>query len=229
MSTLPQTRSELARRIDHTLLRPEATQMHIDQLCDECLEYGFAAACVNPVWAGYCAGRLAGSESAVATVAGFPLGASTPEVKAFEALMALECGVREIDMVVNVGALIAGQRDVVRWDIHAVVDTARRAAADSVVKVILETRVLSDEQIILGCQCAAEAGADFVKTSTGFHAAGGATVEHVKLLRQHAGRMKVKASGGIRDLPTALAMIEAGADRLGMSASVSVIRALDAR
>ncbi len=226
MSTPARTRAELARLIDHTLLKPEATQAQIDQLCDECLEHRFFAACVNPVWVAHCAARLADSDTLVAGVAGFPLGAATTEVKAYEALTAVEHGAGEVDMVVNLGALIAGDRVTVARDIAAVVESVKRADPDALVKVILETRALMDEQIILGCRCAAEAQADFVKTSTGFHPTGGATREHVALLKKHAAPLRVKAAGGIRDLPTVVAMLEAGADRLGMSASVGILQAM---
>lgn len=220
--------SDLARRIDHTLLKPEASAAQVDQLCDECRQYGFVAACVNPVWVERCAARLAGSDTLVCSVAGFPLGASLSASKADEARRAVEQGAREIDMVVNLAALIAGDRKTVTADIAAVVAATRRASDRNVVKVILETAALTAEQIILGCRCTAEAQADYVKTSTGFHPAGGASVEAVALMRQHAAPLKVKAAGGIRDLPAALAMIEAGADRLGMSASVAVMKALAA-
>lgn len=222
----PKTRMELARLIDHTLLKPEATQAQIDRLCDECLEHHFFAACVNPVWVAHCAARLAGSDTVVAAVAGFPLGATTADVKAYEALAAIEHGAGEVDMVAHLGALLAGDRLTVTRDIAAVVESVKRADASALVKVILETRALTDEQIILGCRCAADAQADFVKTSTGFHPAGGATVEHVALLKKHAAPLRVKAAGGLRDLPTVLAMLEAGADRLGMSASVAVVQAM---
>jgi deoxyribose-phosphate aldolase len=181
---------------------------------------------VNPVWVARCVRRLARSQTVVASVAGFPLGASLPATKADEARRAVEQGATEVDMVVNLGALVAGDKDAVVRDIEAVVAAVVGVHKDAVVKVILETRALMDEQIILGCRCAARAQADFIKTSTGFHPAGGATVEHVALLREHAGSLKVKAAGGIRDLETALAMIEAGADRLGMSASVRVVEEL---
>jgi deoxyribose-phosphate aldolase len=226
MPTRPKTRGELARFIDHTLLKPEATAVQIDRLCDECLRYDFAAACVNPVWVAHCAACLVDSNTTVATVAGFPLGASSREVKAFEARTAVEHGAREVDMVVNLGALIAGDHDTVTSDILAVVEATKATDSAAIVKVILETRALTEEQIVLGCKCCVAAGADYVKTSTGFHANGGATVEHVALLRKHASSLKVKAAGGIRDLPTALAMIEAGADRLGMSAGVAVVEAM---
>lgn len=222
------TRPALARRIDHTLLKAEATRAQIERLCEECRVYGFAAACVNPVWVPLCAEWLAGSESVVATVVGFPLGASATRVKAEEARCAVEDGAREVDMVVQLGALVAGEHALVRDDIAAVVDAARRARADAIIKVILETRALTHEQIIAGCRATAEAQADFVKTSTGFHAGGGATVEHVALLRRHAAPIRVKASGGIRDLAAARAMLDAGADRLGTSASVAIVEAMEA-
>ncbi len=223
MSRLPNNPAELAARIDHTLLKPEATAADIDRLCDEALEHRFAAVCVNPVWVSRCVERLAGSGIAVASVAGFPLGATLSEHKAAEAQRAVDCGAREIDMVIHIGDLRAGCLDRVTRDIALVVSAARRSRADAIVKVILETAALSEDQIIAGCQCAEHAGADFVKTSTGFHPAGGATVEAVRLLRRHAGRMQVKAAGGIRTLAAALAMIEVGADRLGMSAGTKVV------
>lgn len=223
---IPQRRSELARLIDHTVLKPETTAAQIDKLCDECVEHGFIAACVNPVWVPRCVARLMNSKTVVCSVAGFPLGASLPEAKALEAARAVEQGAREVDMVVNLANLIAGDKSAAVRDVEAVVVAARRANPDAIVKVILETRALSNEQIILGCRCVAEAQADFVKTSTGFHPNGGATPEHVALLRKHCAPLKVKAAGGIRDWPTAHAMLEAGADRLGMSASIAVLAAL---
>lgn len=228
MNQLPRNRADLAARIDHTLLKPDASAAQVEQLCAECREFGFAAACVNPIWVPLCADRLARSSSVVAAVAGFPLGASLPEVKALEARRAVEAGAAEIDMVVNIAALQAGDRRTVTADIAAVVDAVRRAREDGIVKVILETTALTDEQVILGCRCTAEAQADFVKTSTGFHPTGGATLHHVQLLRRHAAPIKVKASGGVRDLATAIAMLESGADRLGMSASVAVVQAVSA-
>ena len=222
----PNSKTELAQLIDHTVLKPETTHAQIDRLCDECIEYGFFSACVNPVWVSRCVQRLSGSGVAVASVAGFPLGASIPESKALEARRSVEQGAAEVDMVVNVAALIDGDKASVVADIAAVVDAVKKANESALVKVILETRALSEEQIMLGCRCVAEAQADFVKTSTGFHAAGGATVESVALLRKHSAPLKVKAAGGIRDLKTALAMLEAGADRLGMSASVAMIQSM---
>lgn len=224
----PATRAELARFIDHTILKPETSAEQVDQLCDECRRYAFVAACVNPVWVERCAARLAGTGTRVASVAGFPLGASLPESKALEARRAVEQGAREVDMVVNLAALRSGDKMAVVRDIAAVVEAAKRADPDALVKVILETTTLSAEQIILGCRCTAEAQADFVKTSTGFHASGGARVEHVALMHRHAAPIRVKASGGIRDLKSALALIEAGASRLGMSASVAIMHELPA-
>jgi deoxyribose-phosphate aldolase len=224
--------AELAGRIDHTLLKPDAVAAQIDRLCDEAIEHGFAAICVNPVWVARCAARLprrSASAPLICTVAGFPLGASTPEVKAQETARAIEQGALEVDMVANLGALIDGDQAIVERDIAAVVQAARAADERAQIKVILETRALTDQQIVLGCRCAAAAGAHFVKTSTGFHPNGGATLEHVRLLRGSVpDRMKVKAAGGIRDLRTALAFLSAGANRLRMSASVSIITELRA-
>jgi len=224
----PLTRAALARVIDHTLLKPEATAEAVDRLCDECAEHGFFAACVNPFWVPRCVARLAGRPTVVATVVGFPLGAAATAAKAHEAELAVRAGAREIDMVVNLGALVGGDDAAVTRDIAAVVDAAKSADPEALVKVILETRALTDAQIIRGCRCTAEAQADFVKTSTGFHPAGGATVEQVALLRRHAAPIRVKASGGIRDLATARALLAAGADRLGTSASVALVTALEA-
>jgi len=218
----------MARLIDHTVLKAETTREQVDRLCDEALAHNFRAVCVNPVWVAHCASRLKSGTTDVAAVVGFPLGASLPESKAFEARCAVEHGALEVDMVINLAALRAGDERGAASDIAAVVKAAKSANADALVKVILETGALSDAQIELGCAAARQAGADYVKTSTGFHSAGGATVEHVALLREHAGGMKVKAAGGIRDLATAIAMIEAGADRLGMSSGVAVVEAMPA-
>lgn len=230
---LPTTRAQLARFIDHTILKPEATRAQIDALCDECLQHNFFTACIEPVWVSHCVRRLAGASTAVCTVAGFPLGTSTPATKAFEAARAVEQGAREVDMVIHLGELIGGDEAAVERDIKGVVNAVKKANPAAQVKVILETRALSDSQIIAACRLSGLAGADFLKTSTGFHAGGGATIEHVRLLRGHAasasrggGRMLVKAAGGIRDLKTALAMIDAGADRIGASASVAILNEL---
>ncbi len=220
------TRKELAERIDHTNLKPEATEGMIDQLCDEAMEHGFAAVCVNPVWVAHCEKRVGATRVHVASVVGFPLGASRTDVKVDETRRAIDDGALEIDMVIRIGDLVAGNTSRVSDDIEAVAHVVHAASHDHRLKVILETAALTETQIIAGCRCAAEAQADFVKTSTGFHPAGGATAEAVRLLHKHASPILVKASGGIRDLATATAMIEAGASRLGCSASVKIVNEL---
>jgi deoxyribose-phosphate aldolase len=210
---------QLAAMIDHTLLKPEATEEQIRVLCEEAKEHGFASVCVNPYWVKQAAEWLKGSNVKVCTVVGFPLGATTKEAKAFEAKNAIENGAEEIDMVLNIGALKSGDFQTVEEDIRAVVETAGGA----VVKVILETGLLSDEEIVKACELSKVAGAHFVKTSTGF-GKGGATVEAVRLMRETVGtEMGVKASGGIRNAEMALQMVEAGANRIGASASVAIV------
>ena len=222
------TPQQLAAMIDHTLLRPEATCPQIDRLCAQALNHGFCAVCVNPVYVSQAVRRLTGSPVVVASVAGFPLGANTTAAKIEDARQAIDAGAREIDMVLQLGALIAGEKNRVRDDIAAVAEVVRAASPDHVLKVILETAALSPELIALGCRCCAEAQVDFIKTSSGFHPAGGATEQAVRTLKKLATPIKIKAAGGIGDLKTALSMIEAGADRLGMSASVDVILACEA-
>lgn len=209
----------LARMIDHTLLKADATEADITKLCAEAREHQFASVCVNPANVALAAKLLEGSPVAVCTVVGFPLGASAPEVKAFETRQAIKDGATEIDMVLNVGALKSGQVERVQQDIRAVVDAVPEGV---VTKVILETCLLSDDEKVTACLLAQAVGAGFVKTSTGF-STGGATVADVALMRRTVGPdMGVKASGGIRDRATALAMVEAGATRLGASASVAI-------
>ncbi len=220
------TSERLASLIDHTLLRPEATPVQIDQLCREARENAFHAVCVNAVYVPRTVEQLAGSGVVVAAVVGFPLGADSTAAKLRGAEQAIAGGAREIDMVLHIGALIADEKNRVCDDIYAVTEVVHRASSDCLIKVILETAVLNPDHIALGCRCCAEAEVDFLKTSTGFHPAGGASVDAVRALKRLAAPMKVKAAGGIRDLPTALAMIEAGADRLGMSASVAVLKQL---
>lgn len=217
------TREQLACCIDHTLLKPEATPDMIDRLCDEAVEHGFAIVCVNPIWVARSARRLARSTTRVCAVVGFPLGASRTESKVDETRRAIGDGAFEIDMVIRVGDLIAGNGTVVRDDMAAVADVVHAASPNHLLKVILETAALTPQQVIAGCRCAAEAQVDFVKTSTGFHPAGGATVEAVRLLHKHASPIKVKASGGIRSAATARAMLEAGAARLGCSNSIAIL------
>ena len=208
-------------RIDHTLLKPEATTAQVLQLCREAKDNCFASVCINPTYVALCARELAGSPVRVCTVVGFPLGAHLPEVKAYETRRAVQDGAREIDMVVNIGALKSREHDLVRRDIAAVIEAA---GPDALVKVILEMTLLTLEEKVAGCLLSKAAGADFVKTSTGF-AAGGATVEDVRLMRLVVGpEMGVKAAGGIRSREDAQAMIAAGATRLGTSASVKIVK-----
>ena len=222
MSSLSLTREELASYIDHTLLKPEASREQIRAVCEEAKQYHFASVCVNPCWVPLIAEELKGSGVSVCCVIGFPLGASLSSVKAFEAREAVAAGAQEIDMVINIGAVKSGVWELVREDIAAV----NAAKGTAKLKVIIETCLLTDEEKVRVCQIAKEVGADFVKTSTGF-STGGATVHDVELMRRTVGpEMGVKASGGIRTLADALAMIEAGASRLGASAGVKIIEAL---
>ena len=211
------TPRELAASIEHTLLKPEATPAAIDRLCEEAVQYRFVAVCVNPAWVKRCAERLAGSPVRIASVVGFPLGASRTDTKVDEARRAMDDGAVEIDMVARLGDLVARDTAVVRDDIAAVAEAVHQVSPGHVLKVILETAALTEEQIAAGCRSAVEARADFVKTSTGFHPAGGATVEAVRLLRRYGAPLKVKAAGGIRTFATARAMLEAGAERIGCS------------
>jgi len=213
------TPAEIVRKIDHTLLKPDVTAAEIVRLCEEAKTYGFATVCVNPYWVRLAAKTLSGSKVGVTTVVGFPLGATSTFVKIAEARDAIANGATEIDMVINVGALKSGDLDTVRRDVEGVVQACRGQA---VVKVILETGLLTEEEKIKACSISKMAGADFVKTSTGF-GPGGATVEDVALMRKIVGpEMGVKASGGVRDLDTARNMIAAGANRIGTSSGVAI-------
>jgi deoxyribose-phosphate aldolase len=217
----PPDASGVASRIDHTLLKPEASQKDIETLCREAAENCFASVCVNPSWVTLSAELLKDSPVKVCTVVGFPLGATLPEVKAFETRRCVQNGAREIDMVINIGALKSHDHALVERDIRAVVEAC---GPHVVSKVILEMTLLSQEEKIAGCSLAKAAGADFVKTSTGF-AGGGATLDDVKLMRQVVGAdMGIKAAGGIRNQEDAKKMIEAGATRLGTSASIKIVR-----
>ena len=216
------TAAGLALLIDHTALKPQTTRRDIENLCRETREFGFATACVAPVWVPLAADLLRGSSSGICTVVGFPHGGTIASAKAFEGRAALDAGARELDMVISVGHLRSGDLDAVRRDIAGVVEAAR-SFPGALVKVILETCLLTREEKIAGCRLAEEAGAAFVKTSTGF-GPGGATVEDVALLAETAGsRLGVKAAGGIRSLDFALALVEAGATRLGCSSSVQLV------
>lgn len=221
VGVIPQDMS-LAKMIDHTLLKPDATQEQIAQLCFEARKHGFASVCVNPTWVEMCAKLLEGSPVKVCTVIGFPLGATSPEVKAFETQVAIDHGALEIDMVINVGAMKARDLELVSKDIRGVVVAAHGRGA--IVKVIIEAILLTDEEKTIACLLAKEAGADYVKTSTGF-ASGGATVHDVALMRRVVGpEMGVKAAGGVRTYEDAENMIKAGATRIGASAGVKIIQ-----
>lgn len=217
------TKTQLAKMMDHTLLKAAATPEQIEAVCREALSIGAASVCVNPVNVRRAAGILKGSDVKVCTVIGFPLGANTSATKAFETKDAIAGGAQEVDMVIDIGALKAGLEDGVCEDVKAVVD----AAGDVPVKVILETCCLTEEEKIAACRIAAKAGACFVKTSTGF-GTGGATPEDVALMKANIPpHMKVKASGGMRSWQDALPCIEAGADRLGVSASIAILEGFD--
>ena len=213
----------IASMIDHTLLKPEATPAQVEKLCTEAAEYHFASVCVNPVYIPLAARLLDGTGVKVCCVVGFPLGAIAPEQKAAEAASCAAMGAEELDMVIHVGAAKAGDWALVQRDIAGVV----KAAAGRTVKVIIETCLLTDEEKVKACEAAKAAGADFVKTSTGF-STGGATTHDIALMRKTVGpEMGVKASGGIRDYATAMAMIEAGANRIGASAGIEIVAAAE--
>ena len=213
----------IAAMIDHTLLKPEATPAQIEKLCAEAAEYHFASVCVNPVYIPLAARLLKGTGVKVCCVVGFPLGAIAPEQKAAEAASCAAMGAEELDMVIHVGAAKAGDWALVQRDIEGVV----KAAAGHTVKVIIETCLLTDEEKVKACEAAKAAGAHYVKTSTGF-STGGATTHDIALMRKTVGpEMGVKASGGIRDYETAMAMIEAGANRIGASAGIAIVAAAE--
>lgn len=215
----------VAGLIDHTLLKADATKEQIKVLCEEAREYNFASVCVNPTWVKYASELLKGSEVKVCTVIGFPLGASTPETKAFETKDAISNGAHEVDMVINIGALKDKDDELVERDIRAVVAAATGKALS---KVIIETSLLTEEEKVRACEIAVKAGTDFVKTSTGF-STGGATVEDVALMRKTVGPdIGVKASGGVRNTSDAEKIVEAGASRIGASAGVSIVKGLTA-
>jgi deoxyribose-phosphate aldolase len=213
--------ADLARYIDHTLLKPDATAADIDKLCAEAVRHRFASVCINPVWVPRAAANLKGSGIPVASVIGFPFGATMPEIKAHEARTVIRAGAREIDMVINIGALKSGMHEQVRADIAAVSDACHESGALN--KVIIETALLTDREKVIACQLAKQAKADFVKTSTGY-ASGGATVFDVALMREVVGpKIGVKASGGIRTKDDVQEMIAAGATRIGASAGVKIV------
>ncbi|MDR7237246.1 deoxyribose-phosphate aldolase [Neobacillus drentensis] len=212
--------TNIAAMIDHTLLKPEATRQQIESLCQEAKEYKFASVCINPTWVSTAKELLQGSGVMVCTVIGFPLGATTSETKAFETKNAIEHGADEVDMVINIGALKDHNDELVEKDIRAVVEAAKGKAHS---KVIIETSLLSQEEKIRACELSVKAGADFVKTSTGF-STGGATAEDIALMRQTVGpELGVKASGGVRSTEDVQKMIEAGATRIGASSSIAIV------
>lgn len=214
------TAHDWASLIDHTLLKPEASESDIKKLCKEAVEFGFASVCVNPVWVKRAAEFLEGSSVPVCTVIGFPLGATLPDVKAYETRRAIFNGAREVDMVINIGALKSGDDCAVEDDIRAVAEAAHENGI--LCKVIIETALLTDEEKVRACLASKNAGADFVKTSTGF-AKGGATVEDVNLMRRTVGKsLGVKASGGVKGIDDARKMFEAGATRIGASVGVKI-------
>ncbi|QQZ10819.1 deoxyribose-phosphate aldolase [Heyndrickxia vini] len=215
--------NNIAKMIDHTLLKPEATQQQIQTLCEEAKEYSFASVCVNPAWVALAAEKLKGTDVKVCTVIGFPLGATTSETKAFETKNAIDNGATEVDMVINIGALKSGDYDLVEKDIRAVTSAAQGKA---LTKVIIETCLLTEEEKVRACELSVKAGADYVKTSTGF-STGGATVEDIALMRKTVGPDKgVKASGGVRSPEDAQNMINAGATRIGASSGVKIVQGL---
>ncbi|QUH31957.1 deoxyribose-phosphate aldolase [Vallitalea guaymasensis] len=210
----------LSKYIDHTILKPNASEEDVKRICDEAEKYNFASVCINPSYVKYVAESLKETDVMTCTVIGFPLGATPKEVKAFETVNAIENGADEVDMVINIGYLKSKKYKEVEEDIEAVVNAAKGKAH---VKVIIETCLLTDDEKIKACELSVKAGADFVKTSTGF-STGGATLEDVRLMKETVGdKAKVKASGGVRDYETAVAMIEAGADRIGTSSGVAFV------
>ncbi len=212
-------REEIEKIIDHTILKADAKAEKVKQLCTEALENGFASVCVNPCNVILAAEMLKGSRVKVCTVIGFPLGATTSQVKAYETENAIKNGAEEVDMVINIGRLKDKDYDYVREDIKAVVNAAKGKA---LTKVIIETCLLTDEEKVMSCKLAKEVGADFVKTSTGF-STGGATIEDIKIMRETVGKdIGVKASGGVHNFPQAKAMVDAGATRIGASASIAI-------
>ncbi len=215
--------NKIASMIDHTLLKPESTKEQVEILCQEAKEYKFASVCVNPTWVKYASELLNGTSVKVCTVIGFPLGANTPETKAFETKNAIENGATEVDMVINIGALKSSDFELVKRDIEAVVVASKGKALS---KVIIETSLLTEEEKVKASQIAVNAGADFVKTSTGF-STGGATEEDIQLMRKTVGpEIGVKASGGVRSPEDAEKMVKAGATRIGASSGVKIVQGL---
>jgi deoxyribose-phosphate aldolase len=227
------TPAELASRIDHTLLKPEATAAEVHRVATEAMQNKFASVCIAPAWVGQIALMLKGSGTPVCTVVGFPHGTSKPTIKAIEATSTVKDGADEVDVVGHLPFLMSADVDASRAELMEVVRAARAARRDIVIKVIVESALLmkdgpdrGEERLAAACRAVRESGCDFIKTSTGFHPAGGASVEAVRLMKKHGEGIKVKASGGIRDLAGARSMLDAGADRLGLSASIQIVQEL---
>jgi len=227
------TPEELARRIDHTILKPEASLPEIEQVVAEARRYRFASVCVASAWVGKVAELLKGSGIACCSVAGFPHGTGNPTIKAIEAMAAVKNGATEVDVVAFLPFLLTLDLNSAKTELMEIVRACRAVRPDITIKIIVESAVLlklagdkGEQMIALACQAVRESGCDFIKTSTGFHPAGGASVQAVQWMKKYAGGLQVKASGGIRDLATAKAMLDAGADRLGLSASVAIIEEL---
>ena len=231
------TPAELAARIDHTILKPEATSAEVHRVATEAMQARAASVCIAPAWVGRVALMLKGGGTPVCTVAGFPHGTSKPTLKAIESTAAIKDGADEVDVVAHLPHLMSADVDAARAELMEVVRASRAARRDVVIKVIVESALLmkdvsadqAERRIAAACRAVREGGCDFIKTSTGFHPAGGATLDAVRLMKKHGEGLLVKAAGGIRDLDAALAMLDAGADRLGMSATLPVLGALRAR
>jgi deoxyribose-phosphate aldolase len=221
--TMPANKKELARYIDHSLLSPTATEAQIRAHCQEAVTYGFYSVCVLPRWLDLCADILHANGVKVCTVAGFPLGANMARVKAFDADLAIASGADEIDMVADLASIIAGDENYLLNDVRSVLKICQSVRPFVILKVIIESAALTDEQIVFASRAVERAGADFIKTSTGLHPAGGAKLQHIRLIAQSAPGCKIKAAGGIRSTADALAMIEAGACRIGATKSIDII------
>lgn len=219
-------KKQLAQYIDHSLLGATTTEAQIRTHCQEAIQYGFCSVCIQPRWVDLCAELLHGSGVKVCTVAGFPLGANVSRVKAFDADLAIASGADEIDMVADLAAIIAGDAKYLLNDVRTVLKICQSVRPFVVLKVIIESAALTDDQIVFASRIIEQAGADFIKTSTGMHAAGGAKLEHVRLMAQTAPKCKIKAAGGIRTTADTLAMIQAGASRIGATKSIDIVNGL---
>ncbi|MFZ9033901.1 MAG: deoxyribose-phosphate aldolase [Anaerohalosphaeraceae bacterium] len=224
---LPQTKEQFAKYFDHTLLDSLATAVDIKQLCDQVLQYGFYSACVQPRWVSLCADILQSADAKVVSVAGFPFGTDSPKIKALQAEEVIMAGADEVDMVADLAAVVEGDIQRLQDDMRAVLSVCRSMKPQVTLKVIIEAAALSKDQIRFACQTAQTVGVDYVKSSTGFHTAGGACLDDVKLMIESAPNCQVKASGGIKTLEQARAFIEAGVSRIGASASVQIVEQFD--